>query len=104
MRPHEHAAGGATAADAASPAAMDEVFAMLARDVERIEESRSDLGDTVAHEAAGTDVGTIPSLSPATRSASVDSTTLRSLGEEMDRQHERLAQLLRDIEGTDASE
>ena len=67
------------AVETASPAAVDEVFAALARN---------------AHARPRVD---------AAESRRIDPAEFRDLNAEMDRQHERLAQLLRDIEGPAAS-
>jgi hypothetical protein len=102
--------------DRVSPAAMDEVFTMLARNVERMQQSNGRVCQTASHSApdatsavqpAGStraDLGSIPSMHHSHRAASMDTVTLRSLDAEMDIQHERLAQLLRDIEGPAASD
>jgi hypothetical protein len=64
----------------ASPEAFDEVFANLARRESSHAQTR------------------------AATARPIDATQFRDLAVEMDRQHERLAQLLRDIDGGTASE
>ena len=68
------------AVEAASPAAFDEVFANLAR----------------------TDPTHAPA--PAVGPRHIDSAQLRGLATSLDRQHERLTQLLRDIDGPATSD
>ena len=109
-KPHPHPDTDAPTTDKASPAALDEVFAMLARNVERMQQSHARVrhaeSQPVADEmptatpatAAPTGVGTIPDAPRSSPKQSIDPSSFRSLAAEMDRQRERLAQLLRDIE------
>jgi len=102
MAQHTHIGSATTETDVTSPAALDEVFAMIAKNVERMQQLRTEVDDAVRPPSAR-DVGTIPGVPRAIPTDVVDTSTMQSLGAEMDRQHERLAQLLRDIEGADTS-
>jgi len=115
-KPHAHPGTDGQPNEKASPAATDEVFAMLARNVERMQQSHARVStadnQNVAdgtpavppHVGAPIHVGTIPSLPRSPQRPSIDPSSFRSLDAEMDRQRERLAQLLRDIDDATAAD
>jgi (p)ppGpp synthase/HD superfamily hydrolase len=107
--PFAHPGTDAKPVKTASPAALDEVFEKLARGHERMKLSNARFHQ--AQQRAASDetvdnidviqprhgIGTIPSLENTVDSA-LDPSPMRELAQQMDRQRERLAQLLRDIE------
>jgi len=106
-KPAAHPGTDATAQETASPAAVDEVFAMLARNVERMQQSHARVHgpehSTPADEPQA-DLGTAPSSPSRSQRSTIDPATIRDLDAEMDRQHKRLAQLLRDIDAASAAD
>jgi hypothetical protein len=94
----------------ASPAALDEVFARLARNLDRLKRIdtriRPSESHSVADEPAATTagIGTIPIPVRSTEAALIDPASFRDLATEMDRQRDRLMQLLRDIEAGPAAD
>ena len=115
-KPSAHPGTDAAPRKTASPAAIDEVFAMLARNVERMRQSHARVSGAkhampadepiAATTTTGTPtgVGTIPSSPIRPSRSTIDPATIRHLDAEMDRQHERLAHLLRDIDATTAAD
>jgi len=104
----------------ATPAAIDEVFAKLSRGLDqaqRADEGAPPKDDSSPALHPGTDqpakspsptLGTIPALptvaEPPLRPQPSHPTSLHNLAAELERQHERLTQLLREIDAATASD